>query len=187
MMNIPKLEPVMILENKVSICLPDGVCDMEEKRVGQLYPMKAKPQSVKLYGDEICWFSFLLLSKPLCDKSIEENLRVVQQQFERLCPSMIAEPLTSIHDTGIINKMYISIVSKGVMAETYQMMYLLPVRGEFMLGTACCDVSQQEDWKDIFKKVIVSAQDLTSTWEYHYDQKNLLTWIETYYKEHPIF
>lgn len=186
-MNIPKLIPITILENKVSICLPDGVCDMEEKRVAQLYPMKDKPQTVKVYGDEICWFSFLLLSKPLSDESIKENLRMVQQQFERLYPSMIAEPLTSIHSESTKNKMYVSIASKGVTAETYQMMYLLSVRGKFMLGTACCDVKQQEDWKDVFKKVIVSATDLTSTWEYRYNQKNLLTWIETYYKEHPIY
>jgi len=186
-MNIPKLVPVTIFENKVSVCLPDGVCDMEEKRIAQLYPMKDKPQCVKVYGDEICWFSFLLLSKPLSNESIKENLRMVQQQFERLSPSMIVKPLTSIQSESTKNKMYVSIASKGVTSETCQMMYLLPVKGKFMLGTACCDMKQQEDWKDVFEKVIVSAMDLTPTWEYRFNRKNLQTWVESYYKEHPIY
>lgn len=186
MLSMPKLTVVTLFESMMSLRLPEGVYDMKEERVSQIYPMKDKPQVVKVLGDEKCWFSFSLLQRPLTNQTILDNLRAIRMNFERVFPSMLEEPITSITDETFNNKMYFSIVSKGREKETYQMIYIFPVKGKLMMGTICCDAEQQWEWKELFKKVIASIVDLTSTWEYRYNQKNLPDWIEAYYKEHSL-
>lgn len=125
-MNKPTLVAVPILENKVSVMLMEGTRDMSETRISQIYPMKERPQVVKVYGEEECWFSFMLTSNNLDEKTVFDVLSTFLMHFQQMYPSMLEEKITKLGNDSS-SRMYFSVCSGGVSGKTYQMIYILPV------------------------------------------------------------
>lgn len=177
------LAPELILDNRVSLLLPIPVWDMPEEQVTIIYPMENRPDLVKVFGNEECWFSFRMAEEPLKYGEIEERLVQLLWSLKMAAPGMhISDVMPVAPMFGNKPVYYFTVCSMGLTSETYQFMYLLPIKGNTMIGTSCCDCKDAAVWDDIFKKIAASIRDLTNTWEYRVDHKNLLVKAGKYYE-----
>lgn len=183
MENSKILTPVLILENRASLLLPVNTYDMPKERIETVYPMKNRPDQVIVYGKEECWFSFRMTEERLNDEDMGERLEQHRLMLKRAVPGIrVSNIITFDSMVAARTVHYFSVCSMGIESETYQYMYLFPIKGKTMIGTICCSCENAAAWEDKFKLIVASVVDLTPTWEYRINHKNLMIKARKYYE-----
>lgn len=144
---------LVMFEEQLLVQLPDTFREMEKSRIDDMYPYEEKPQIIM--EDEathrFCTFS-QLLSQRLTENQLEYALKEVCKIVTSLYPScLIDEPKLAYCIEGTCG--WFSFGAAGMEGGLFHVMYILPMNGCMMLGTAGCTADDKEGKKQMMEMI----------------------------------
>ena len=138
---------LVMFEEQLLVQLPDSFTEKEKSRIDGMYPYEEKPQII--LEDEsthrFCTFS-QILSQKLTENQLEYAIKEVCSIVTSLYPSCLLEEPRLIYCQGGRCGCF-SFRAAGMEGELFHVMYILPVNGCMVLGTAGCTADDKEGEK----------------------------------------
>lgn len=148
---------IVMFEEQLLVQLPDTFREMERERMESRYPFEERPQII--LEDEaagrFCTFS-LLTTQKLSENQLEYAMKEVCWVVTSLYPASLLDAPQMAYCEGAVCGWF-SFRVTGIGEELFHMMYILPVNGCMMLGTAGCALGDAEG-KEQAMSIIKSLQ-----------------------------
>ncbi|MCH5258671.1 MAG: hypothetical protein J1F18_02900 [Lachnospiraceae bacterium] len=149
---------VQVLDDKVSIMLPDTFVDMPQEIAKIKYPSEQRPQVIKMNSNASVNFTFSLYETPLNENQIENALEQFREIILRVNPAFIFYDFVISEEK---NLGWFDFKSYGLDEQMYNVMYITPIEGKLMHGIFNCMYKDILEWKDAVQQVMLSIVDLT--------------------------
>lgn len=149
---------VQVLDDKVSIMLPDTFVDMPQEIAKIKYPSEQRPQVIKMNSDTSVNFTFSLYDITFNERQIESALSQFQGIIHKVNPAFIFYDFVISEEK---NLGWFDFKSYGLDEQMYNVMYITPIEGKLMHGIFNCMYRDILEWKDAVQQVMLSIVDLT--------------------------
>lgn len=150
------LKPKMVLEDQLSMLIPEEFDIMAEEIAQIKYPSERRPPII--YTNEASSINVVLnyLEDEIKNKQIEEFHTSVEGMFQNLYPS--AEWLSAevIQNDAGKNIGVLELVTPTIDGEVYNLIHFMELDGRVLMVSFNCTDQEMEDWKPIGKEIMNS-------------------------------
>lgn len=147
-----------VLDNKVSIILPDTFVDMPLEIAKIKYPSEKRPQIIKTNDDATVNFTFSLYEADFNSKQIEKTLEQFKGIIRKMNPALVFYDFVVEKDKEVG---WFDFKSYGLDEQMYNVMYITPIEGKLMHGIFNCQYRDILEWKDAVHQIMLSVTDCT--------------------------
>ena len=163
---------VLILDDAVSIIVPDSFNEMTAEAAKLKYPSEYRPQYILTSDDGLLNMAFSLLDYPLANSQIDEKVGELRTGIKRINPAFVflTEKVETLHDRRIGCFDYNSYAFDG---DAYHLMFVTNIDNNMLLGTFNCPIEQCQEWKTLVAQMALSIEDRTAIMPLAPDTKNL--------------
>ena len=163
---------IVMFEEQLLVQVPDSFKEMNKDRMENRYPYEEKPQIILEDGEanRFCTFS-LIASQKLSANQLEYALKEVCWVVMSLSPSSLLDAPQLAYCEGATCGWF-SFRVTGMEEELFHVMYILPVNGCMMLGTAGC-MSDDAEGKEQAMNIIKSLQLCKKKFSFEVKRKEL--------------
>ncbi len=151
-------EETQVLNDKVSIILPEGFVDMPSEIARIKYPSEQRPQVIRTSEDGTVNFTFSLYEVEFNEKQIEDALGQFKAVIRKVNPAFIFYDFVIEKDKALG---WFDFKSYGLDEQIYNVMYIIPVEGKLMHGIFNCLYRDILEWKEPVHQIMMSVTDLT--------------------------
>lgn len=163
---------IVMSEEQLLAQMPDSFKEMERESMEDRYPYEERPQII--LEDEasrrFCTFS-LLKAQKLSENQLEYALKEVCWVVTSLYPGSLLDAPRLAYCEGAVCGWF-SFRVAGIEEELFHVMYILPVNGCMMLGTAGCALGDAEG-KEQAMRIIKSLQLCEKKFSFEVKRKEL--------------
>ena len=150
-----------ILENRVSIWVPDTFGVMPSRFVKQKYPMEERPQLVLTSQDTTINFAFNYLeNQPISNEQILDATIGFQRLLKRIQPANHFYDLKSEYEKRQCYGWF-DFKSPSIYQPIYTLMVFSPIGGKLFHGIFNCPAVKMQDWKSAFLQVVHTIEEIT--------------------------
>ncbi|MDE6388740.1 MAG: hypothetical protein K2L82_13160 [Lachnospiraceae bacterium] len=151
-------EETQVLNEKVSVMLPEGFVDMPHEVAKMKYPSEQRPQVIKTSDDGTVNFTFSLYDTEFNERQMEDALGQFKAIIRKVNPAFIFYDFVVETDKALG---WFDFKSYGIDEQIYNVMYLTPVEGKLMHGIFNCLYRDILEWKEPVHQIMMSVTDLT--------------------------
>lgn len=163
---------LMMFEEQLLVQLPDCFEEMEESRIDGMYPYEEKPQIILEDKDTRRFYTFSYFPSQGLTRS---QLKYASEEICNIVTSLY--PSCLLKEPGLIHGQkgtcgWFSFKITGMEGELFHVMYILPVNGCMMLGTAGC-MADDGEGKEQMMAVIKSLEPCKKKYSFELKRKEL--------------
>lgn len=147
-----------VLNDKVSVMLPEGFVDMPHEAAKMKYPSEQRPQVIKTSDDGTVNFTFSLYEVEFNGRQTEDALGQFKAVIRKVNPAFIFYDFVIETDKALG---WFDFKSYGLDEQIYNVMYIIPVEGKLMHGIFNCLYRDILEWKEPVHQIMMSVTDLT--------------------------
>ena len=149
---------VHILNDAVSVIVPEQFGEMTEEAAKLKYPSEHRPQCIYTTNDGSINIAFDLPDYPLEKSQIEEKISEWKLAIKRVNPAYVfyIEKIEILENTKIG---YFDFKSYPLDQDLYSLIFITSIGGKLLLGTFNCPFVQYRDWKRLAVQMILSIED----------------------------
>lgn len=147
-----------VLDDKVSVILPEGFTDMPYEIAKMKYPSEQRPQIIKTSDDGTVNFTFSLYDVDFNENQIEDALGQFKGVIRKVNPAFIFYDFTVETEKALG---WFDFKSYGLDEQIYNVVYLTPIEGKLMHGIFNCLYRDILEWKEAVRQIMMSVTDLT--------------------------
>lgn len=151
-----------VLNDKVSVMLPEGFVDMPHEAAKMKYPSEQRPQVIKTSDDGTVNFTFSLYEVEFNERQTEDALGQFKAVIRKVNPAFIFYDFVIETDKALG---WFDFKSYGLDEQIYNVMYIIPVEGKLMHGIFNCLYRDILEWKEPVHQIMMSVTDLMQTKE----------------------
>ena len=142
--------------------LPSIFEPLDPKSAEIKYPSSNRPPIILSEQSESVNFTFNLLSQlPLTNEHVEEASKFFKQTIRRTNPANVFFGEDVITTQGC-KVAYFEYKSYAIDQDIYNLVYVLPVNQQTLLGTFNCRFVDAKTWKPIVDEVLKTCKDLSA-------------------------
>jgi len=145
-----------IIEGKLYMTIPEGFVLMPLEAAEVKYPNKNRPTIIYTNETGSVTVNFSLTPDELDNEDVEDACEYLQQVITKMHPS--SEIISSTVIEGDARIGIFDFVIPALDDEIYNLMFIFPLDGQFILGTFNCSHSEMAGWQDIANQMIQSIR-----------------------------
>lgn len=147
-----------ILDDKVSVMLPDTFVDMPSSVKKLKYPSEHRPQVIKTSLDITVNFAFNLFDVDFEEGHIKSVLEQFRNIIRNVNPAFIFFDFIIDQENNIG---WFDYKGYGVDEQIYNVVYIIPIGGKLMHGIFNCRYRDILEWKEVVHQIMLSITDCT--------------------------